>query len=68
MAAENIMSVSYGIDVLPDHDPYIALAQKVMKVAGEVAMPGTFLVVRYIPLLVYSSIFIHIVTRTPSRY
>ncbi|KAJ7711951.1 cytochrome P450 [Mycena metata] len=54
MAAENIMSVSYGIDVLPDHDPYIALAQKVMKVAGEVATPGTFLVdsipsLKYVP-------------------
>ncbi|KAJ7025140.1 cytochrome P450 [Mycena alexandri] len=52
MAAENIMSVSYGIDILPDHDPYIALAQKLMKVAGKVATPGTFLV-DSIPLLKY---------------
>ncbi|KAJ7764910.1 cytochrome P450 [Mycena metata] len=54
VTAENIMSVSYGLDLLPDQDPHIALAQKVMKVAGEVATPGSFLVdsipwLKYVP-------------------
>ncbi|KAJ7142219.1 cytochrome P450 [Mycena epipterygia] len=52
MAAEIVISVAYGIDVLPVNDPYIAVAQKAVHAGEQVAIPGRFLV-DSIPLLKY---------------
>ncbi|KNZ75064.1 O-methylsterigmatocystin oxidoreductase [Termitomyces sp. J132] len=47
-----IMSVTYGIDVLPENDPYIAIAETAMHGMSEATIPGRFLV-DFIPLLKY---------------
>ncbi|KAJ7120246.1 cytochrome P450 [Mycena epipterygia] len=52
MAAEIIISVTYGMDVLPVNDPYMAVAEQVVHVAEQVFIPGQFLV-DSIPLLKY---------------
>ncbi|KAJ7723619.1 cytochrome P450 [Mycena maculata] len=52
MAGEVIMSVTYGIDVLPENDPYVALAEQVVHVSAEASIPGRFLV-DFIPILKY---------------
>ncbi|KAJ7448628.1 cytochrome P450 [Mycena galericulata] len=52
MAGETIMAVTYGIDVLPADDPYIALAEKGMEVISKCGAPGKFLV-DLIPILKY---------------
>ncbi|KAJ7146914.1 cytochrome P450 [Mycena epipterygia] len=44
MAGEFIMSVAYGIDVLPDNDPYIELAEQMVQTGVQAAIPGRFLV------------------------
>ncbi|KAJ7146890.1 cytochrome P450 [Mycena epipterygia] len=44
MAGEFIMSVAYGIDVLPDNDPYIELAEQMVQSGVQAAIPGRFLV------------------------
>jgi hypothetical protein len=54
MAGEAIMSIAYGIDVLPKDDPYIATAEKGVHPLGVAAIPGTFLVdtfpwLKYVP-------------------
>jgi hypothetical protein len=54
MVGETIFSVVYGIDVLPEGDPYIAMAEKCIQSASVAAVPGTFLVdtfpwLRYVP-------------------
>ncbi|KAJ7142248.1 cytochrome P450 [Mycena epipterygia] len=52
MAGEIIISVAYGIDVLPVNDPYIAVAEKAVHAGEQAAVPGRFLV-DSIPLLKY---------------
>ncbi|KAJ7146876.1 cytochrome P450 [Mycena epipterygia] len=44
LAGEFIMSVAYGIDVLPDNDPYIELAEHVVQAGIQAGIPGRFLV------------------------
>ncbi|KAJ7032278.1 cytochrome P450 [Mycena alexandri] len=44
MAGETIMSLTYGIDVLPAHDPYISLAEEAVNSAAVATIPGKFLV------------------------
>ncbi|KAF7368861.1 hypothetical protein MVEN_00211600 [Mycena venus] len=45
MAGEVIMSVAYGIDVLPFDDPYITLARKAVYTFSIAFVPGLYLVV-----------------------
>jgi hypothetical protein len=45
MAGEIIMSVAYGIDVLPSDDPYITLAHKAVYTFSIATVPGLYLVV-----------------------
>ena len=45
MAGEVIMSVTYGIDVLPEKDPYIELAKNAVHTLVTASVPGRFLVV-----------------------
>ncbi|KAJ7189236.1 cytochrome P450 [Mycena filopes] len=42
MAGETIMSLTYGIDVLPADDPYIALAERAVCIGDLAATPGNF--------------------------
>jgi hypothetical protein len=54
MAGETIISVTYGIDVLPKNDPYIATAENAIQPLFIAAIPGTFLVdtfpwLKYVP-------------------
>jgi hypothetical protein len=54
MAGEIIMSIVYGIEVLPKGDPYIATAEKGVETIAAGALPGAFLVdtipaLKYIP-------------------
>ncbi|KAJ7138644.1 cytochrome P450 [Mycena filopes] len=42
MAGETIMALTYGIDVLPADDPYIALAEHAVRVGETAAAPGNF--------------------------
>ncbi|KAJ7146860.1 cytochrome P450, partial [Mycena epipterygia] len=50
MAGEIIMSVAYGIDLLPINDPYIALSELAVTSSIELTIPGRFLV-NSVPLL-----------------
>jgi hypothetical protein len=45
LAGELIMSITYGIDILPSKDPYISLAEKAMHGLSVAVVPGRFLVV-----------------------
>ncbi|KAF8504989.1 cytochrome P450 [Hysterangium stoloniferum] len=45
-----IMEITYGIDILPENDPYIATAEFAIGLAGTVGAPGSYLV-NAIPLL-----------------
>jgi hypothetical protein len=45
MAGRLIISVTYGIDVLPSEDPYIALVEAAVNALIAAALPGKFLVV-----------------------
>jgi len=54
MAGETIISIAYGLDVLPNDDPYITTAEKGVHSAVVAAVPGTFLVdtfpwLKYVP-------------------
>jgi hypothetical protein len=54
MAGETIISITYGIDVLPKNDPYIATAENAVQPLFIAAVPGTFLVdtfpwLKYVP-------------------
>ena len=54
MTGETIISVTYGIDVLPKNDPYIATAESAIQPLFIAAIPGTFLVdtfpwLKYVP-------------------
>ncbi|KAJ7917471.1 cytochrome P450 [Mycena leptocephala] len=50
MAGEFVMSMSYGIDVLPSNDPYIALARDAVHTFSVANTPGRYLVNQF-PLL-----------------
>ncbi|KAJ7090364.1 cytochrome P450 [Mycena belliarum] len=52
MAAKIVMSVAYGIDVLPANDPYVELAEHAVDGLVTAVVPGRFLV-DSIPLLKY---------------
>ncbi|KAJ7114001.1 cytochrome P450 [Mycena epipterygia] len=52
MAGEVIMSVTYGIKVLPQNDPYVALAKAAVQTLVIASVPGRFLV-DVIPALKY---------------
>ncbi|KAJ7917719.1 cytochrome P450, partial [Mycena leptocephala] len=52
MAGELILSVTYGIEVLPVDDLYIALVEEAVQSASEASIPGKFLV-DSIPMLKY---------------
>ncbi|KAF8509773.1 cytochrome P450 [Hysterangium stoloniferum] len=45
-----IMEIAYGIDILPENDPYIATAEFAVGLAGTLGAPGSYLV-NTIPLL-----------------
>ncbi|KAJ7202579.1 cytochrome P450 [Mycena pura] len=47
-----IMSVTYGIRILPEDDPYVKLAEDAIHTLSDAATPGRFLV-DFIPTLVY---------------
>ncbi|KAJ7108017.1 cytochrome P450 [Mycena crocata] len=51
-ASEIIMSVAYGIDVLPTDDPYVALAFEAVHTLSNAGVPGKYLV-DSLPLLKY---------------
>jgi hypothetical protein len=44
MAGETIISVAYGVNVLPKDDPYITTAEKGVHTLVSAAVPGAFLV------------------------
>lgn len=46
------MSIAYGIQIKPENDPYVKLAEDASRPAAEAAVPGRFLV-DAIPLLKY---------------
>ncbi|KAJ7209147.1 cytochrome P450 [Mycena pura] len=52
MAGEIIMSVAYGIDVLPSDNPYVTLAHKAVQTFSIASVPGVYLV-NTIPILKY---------------
>ncbi|KAJ7769656.1 cytochrome P450 [Mycena maculata] len=52
MAAKIVLSVAYGIDVLPSNDPYVELAENAVDGLVTAIVPGRFLV-DSIPLLKY---------------
>ncbi len=45
MAARIIMSITYGIDTLPEGDPFVTAAEEGLHTIAMAARPGTFLVV-----------------------
>ncbi|KAF8231005.1 cytochrome P450 [Tricholoma matsutake] len=54
MAGETIISIAYGLDVLPKDDPYVSIAEKCVHSLVVAAIPGTFLVdtfpwLKYVP-------------------
>ncbi|KAJ6574328.1 cytochrome P450 [Mycena capillaripes] len=51
-ATEIIMSVAYGIDVLPSEDPYVSLACEAVKTLSNAGVPGKYLV-DSLPILKY---------------
>ncbi|KAF7350121.1 Cytochrome P450 [Mycena venus] len=51
-ASEIIMSVAYGIDVLPSNDPYVSLAYEAVETLSNAGVPGKYLV-DSLPILKY---------------
>ncbi|KAK0232582.1 cytochrome P450 [Armillaria fumosa] len=54
MAARIIMSITYGIDTLPEGDPFVTAAEDALHTIAMAAIPGTFLVdslpfLKYVP-------------------
>ncbi|KAK6988057.1 cytochrome p450 [Favolaschia claudopus] len=54
MAAEIIMSATYGIEVQPQNDPYVATAEQALHTLAVAAVPGRYLVdvfpvIKYVP-------------------
>ncbi|PFH47283.1 hypothetical protein AMATHDRAFT_77275 [Amanita thiersii Skay4041] len=52
MAGESVISITYGLDLLPENDPYIQLNEAAVKPVFLSAMPGRFLI-DFIPVLKY---------------
>ncbi|RDB17474.1 hypothetical protein Hypma_001603 [Hypsizygus marmoreus] len=52
LSGETIVSIAYGIDVLPENDPYIMASEKGMQPVRAAGVPGAFLVDTF-PLLKY---------------
>lgn len=38
------MSIAYGIDILPEDDPYVVNAEKAIATVAQAAIPGRYLV------------------------
>ncbi|KAL0565197.1 hypothetical protein V5O48_016834 [Marasmius crinis-equi] len=51
-AATIILSIAYGIKVLPENDPHVKLAEDGVRIVGAATRPGSFLV-EALPLLKY---------------
>ena len=52
MAGQVILSIAYGIDVLPENDPYVAEAENVLR-ATEVGTTTEALLLDSIPWCIY---------------
>ncbi|KAF9457684.1 cytochrome P450 [Collybia nuda] len=52
LMGETIMSIAYGINILPKDDPYVSIAETVVGSLAQAAVPGAFLV-DAIPVLKY---------------
>ena len=52
MAGQVILSIAYGIDVLPENDPYVAEAESVLR-AVEVGTTKEALLLDLIPWCIY---------------
>ncbi|KAI3598052.1 cytochrome p450 [Moniliophthora roreri] len=52
LAASTIIGIAYGIEILPENDPYVAAAERALESLGLGIAPGAFLV-ESIPLLKY---------------
>ncbi|KAF9267146.1 cytochrome P450 [Marasmius fiardii PR-910] len=52
LAASIILGIAYGIDVLPENDPYVAAAERALESLGRGIAPGAFLV-ESLPVLKY---------------
>lgn len=57
MAGQTIMSITYGIDVLDENDPYLASSERSLRQMSKAAFPGRYLVVS---LLVNCQTSIHL--------
>ena len=44
MAGETILAIAYGLQVQPENDPYIAIAERSNRSIDEAGKPGAFLV------------------------
>ncbi len=53
MVGANIMEVTYGIKVLPEHDPFIELAEAGQECVGRCATAGVYLV-ELLPMCTYA--------------
>lgn len=54
MTGETIISIAYGLNVLPKDDPHISTSEKALRPISAAAVPGTFLVdtlpwLKYVP-------------------
>ena len=63
MVGANIMEVTYGIKVLPEHDPFIELAEAGQECVGRCATGGLYLV-ELLPICTSSSAH----SRAPGAY
>lgn len=52
MAGEIIISIAYGLDVLPKNDPYVEAAEISVQALLEALIPGAFFV-DFIPIMKY---------------
>ena len=44
MAGRTILRAAYGIDILPDHDPYIQIAEESLQALSAATNAGAYLV------------------------
>jgi hypothetical protein len=44
MAGEEIIDISYGIDVKPHNDPYVKIAEHALESVSATTNPGSYLV------------------------
>ena len=52
LVGSTILSMTYSIDVQPNNDPYIKIAEEALAATSEILIPGAFLV-DIIPILKY---------------